>query len=130
MGFRNGAYAKVWDVREGNGRFTTVRLSISHKSRSEEGQYEQDFSGFCTFIGNAHAAASRLQAGDRIKLGEVDVNNHYDKERNREYTNFNVFSFDFADNKNNADTQGRTAAQAPSRENTEDPTPDDDDLPF
>ena len=93
MGFRNGAYATVWDIKPGRGNYTDVRLSIGRKDQTT-GEYNNDFSGFCMFIGNARAKAESLRERDRIQLKEVDVSNVYDKERQREYTNFKVFDFD------------------------------------
>lgn len=95
MGFRQGAYCSIWSIEPGKGNFTKVRLSVSRKNK--DGQYEQDFAGFCTFISQAHAKAARLKERDRIKLGEVDVSNSYDKEKQKEYTNFKVFDFEMAD---------------------------------
>lgn len=95
MGFRNGAFASVWSVEPGKGNFTKVRLSISRKNK--DGQYEQDFAGYCTFISQAHAKAARLKEKDRIKLGDVDVSNSYDKDKQKEYVNFKVFDFEMAD---------------------------------
>ena len=95
MGFRQGAYCSIWSIEPGKGNFTKVRLSVSRKNK--DGQYEQDFAGFCTFISQAHAKAARLKEKDRIKLGEVDVSNSYDKEKKKEYTNFKVFDFEMAD---------------------------------
>ena len=96
MGFRTGAYAKVWSVEQGRGRFQKVRLSVSRKNK-DTGEYDQEFSGFCMFIGNANAKAERLKEGDRIRLGDVDVSNKYDREAKREYVDFKVFDFEFAD---------------------------------
>lgn len=60
MGFRNGAYATVWGVEPGKtDRYQQVRLSTSRKNK-KTGQFEQDFSGFCRFIGNANEAANKL----------------------------------------------------------------------
>lgn len=95
MGFRTGAFATVWDVQPGAGNFTKVRLSVSKKGK--DGNYEQDFSGFCTFIGTAHAKAEKLRVKDRIKLGDVDVSTTFDKERQKEYVNYKVFTFDAGD---------------------------------
>lgn len=95
MGFRQGAYCSIWSVEPGKGNFTKVRLSTSRKNK--DGQYEQDFTGFCTFISQAHAKAARLKERDRIKLGDVDVTNSYDKEKKKEYTNFKVFDFEMVD---------------------------------
>ena len=93
MGFRNGAYATVWDINPGRGNYTDVRISIGRKDQTT-GEYNNDFSGFCMFIGNARAKAESLRERDRIQLKEIDVSNVYDKERQREYTNFKVFDFD------------------------------------
>ena len=106
MGFRNNAFATVWSVEPGKGNFTKVRLSVRRKNK--DGQYEQDFAGFCTFIGQAHAKAARLKEKDRIKLGDVDVSNSYDKEKQKEYVNFKVFDFEMADT---ADTPKPTGGQ-------------------
>lgn len=96
MGFRPGAFATCWSVEEGKGKFTNVRLSISRKNK-DTGEYEDEFSGFCMFIGEARAKAERLKERDRIKLGDVDVTRRYDKEKQKEYYTFKVFSFEMAD---------------------------------
>lgn len=94
MGFRTGAYAKVWEVTPMSDTSTKVRMSVSRKNK-QSGEYEQDFSGFVLAIGTAaaHKAAS-LKEGDRIKLGDVDVSTKYDREKKVTYTNFKMFSFD------------------------------------
>lgn len=123
MGFRTNSYATVWSVEPGKGNFTKVRLSISRKNK--EGQYEQDFAGFCTFIGQAHAKAARLKEKDRIRLGDVDVSNTYDKERQKEYVNFKVFDFEMAD----ATETVKTAAVQPENNPVEGEN-DEGELPF
>lgn len=107
MGFRNGSFATVWSVEPGRGNFSNVRLTISRKNR-ETDQYEDEFSGYCMFIGEARVKAEHLKERDRIKLGDVDVTRRYDKEKNKEYYTFKVFSFDAADAAGNS----RQAAQA------------------
>lgn len=102
MGFRNGAYATVWETKPGSGNWTDVRISISRKNRN--GEYETDFSGFVRFIGDAHTGAAYLVERSRIKIGECDVTNRYDKEKKVTYTNFAVFSFEDADGNNTATT--------------------------
>lgn len=94
MGFRSKAFAKVWSIDLISDTLTKCRISISRRDR-ETGEYVQDFGGFVTFIGSAAAKkAAKLQEGDRIRLGDVDVSNVYVKEKNTTYTNFKVFSFE------------------------------------
>ena len=42
MGFRTGAYAKVWEVTPMSDTSTKVRMSVSRKNK-QTGEYEQDF---------------------------------------------------------------------------------------
>lgn len=125
MGFRNGAYATVWETKLGNGNWTDVRLSISRKNK--DGEYETDFSGFVRFIGDAHAGAAYLGEKSRIKIGECDVTNRYDKEKKVTYTNFAVFSFEDADG-NNAATQPPASTDGDGFMNIPDGI--DEELPF
>ena len=94
MGFRVGSFAKVWAVEPKSDTNTTVRISISRKNK-QTGEYEQDFSGFVSFVGTAAAKkAACLKEGDRIKLGDVDVTTSYNSEKKITYTNFKAFSFE------------------------------------
>jgi len=126
MGFRTGAYGTVFGVEPGKGNFTKVRLSISRKNK-DTGAFEQDFSGFCTFIGNAHALASRLKERDRIKLGDVDVSNSYDKESKKEYVNYKVFSFEIVNGTGGQATKTEAAQQ---EDNPAEGENDPDKIPF
>lgn len=123
MGFRREAFATIWDVEPGKGNFTKVRLSVSRKNK--DGEYEQDFSGFCTFIGTAHAKAAKLKKKDRIKLGDVDVSTVYDAEKNREYVNYKVFDFEMAGTTPGDQSGGsnRKAAANPVDSNEEEEAP-------
>lgn len=97
MGFRKDSYATVWSVESVSDTMTKARISISRKNRNTN-EYETDFSGFVSFIGSAVATkALALKERDRIKLGDVDVSNKYDKEKNVTYTNFKIFSFESPD---------------------------------
>jgi len=58
MGFTNGAYAKVWEVRQVSDTLTSLRISISTKDK-QTGQYEQRFGGFVSCLGTAMAAKAR-----------------------------------------------------------------------
>lgn len=126
MGFRTGAYATAFSVEPGRGNFTKVRLAISRKNR-DTGAYETEFSGYCMFIGTAHAKASRLKERDRIKLGDVDVTNTYDKESRKEYVNYKVFDFDAADSTNGS---SQPAASSIVSSNPSEGDTDDNSLPF
>ena len=123
MGFRNGAYAKVWELRPNkSGRSTAVRLSISKKDGN--GGYEEDFSHWVMFIATANERAKRLQQGDRVQLGDVDVSARYDKEKRAHDYSFKVFSFEEV--AGNGKKTGSTKAQ--EQNDREDGAPDD--LPF
>ena len=94
MGFRTGAYAKVWEVKPFSDTSVKLRLSVSRKNK-QTGEYEQDFSGYVNAVGTAAAKkAACLKEGDRIKLGDVDVTTKYAGEKKVTYTNFKLFSFE------------------------------------
>lgn len=102
MGFRTGAYAKIWKVEPFSDTSTKLRISVSRKNK-QSGEYEQDFSGFVTAVGTAAAKkAACLKEGDKIKLGDVDVTTTYNKEKNITYTNYKLFSFDVDNGSNDA----------------------------
>lgn len=138
MGFRKDAWASVWSVEEGRGNTLKVRISTSRKNRETE-EYEQDFSGFCTFIGTAKAKAEKLKPKDRIKLGDVDVTTWYNKEKGVEYVTYKVFDFETsgsgttdkpADTKKTAkNTKGKQKSSGLEDE-VEDGEVDEDNLPF
>ena len=103
MGFRKDTYAKVWQVESVRDNFTKLRISISKKNK-QTGQYEDDFSGFVNIYGSGVAAkAAKLKSGDRIKLGDVDVQSNYVKEKKTIYYNFNVYSFELVENEKKPD---------------------------
>lgn len=127
MGFRTGAFAKIWKIETVRDTVTKARVSISKKNKNT-GEYESDFDGFITFLGSASASkAAKLREGDRIKLGDVDVTRKYDKEKQKEYINFNVFSFDGADSKSN--NTNNTPTPAPHKE-VDDGEVNSDSFPF
>jgi len=129
MGFRQGGYMTVWSAEPSkSGSTTRVRLSSSRKNKKTD-EYEQDFSGFCTFIGPAHEMAANLKEKDRIKILECDVGTTYDKEKKVEYVNYKVFTFEMADG--TAPTAG-TAAPVTKKKAAlaEEGETDEDDLPF
>ena len=104
MGFKNGGFAKVWAV-ENKGNYSVVELSTSKKNK-ETSEYETDFSNkFVRFIGTAHRESSKLGRNDSIKLGDIEVTNKYDKEKNTTYTNYMVYSFEKSDSNGGNNTK-------------------------
>lgn len=101
MGFRTNAYVTIWSIEPMSDLRTKGRISISKKNKTT-GEYETDFSGFVNFLGSATAKkAATLKEKDRIKIGDCDVNSYYDREKNVNYYNFNIFSFENANGGNN-----------------------------
>lgn len=133
MGFREGAFATVWQVEQKNDRWTKLRINISRKNKDTD-EYEQDFSGWVDVFGTAAAGkAAKLKEKDRIKLGGVDVTNSYDKEKKVTYWNPKVFDFEMADSAGGG--SGGHSSAGSSRRRTQEEyegenEADDDGLPF
>lgn len=102
MGFHTGCYATIWSV-EDKGNFSKVNLSVSQKNKNT-GEYETKFSEFVNFVGSAHEMAKGLKPRDRIKVGDIDATNSYNKETNRRFYNFAMFSFEPAERNNSQQT--------------------------
>lgn len=106
MGFKTGAYAKVWKVEKGKGNFYVANLSTSKKNA--DGTYETDWAnGFVTLVGSA---AKKAEGGlpDRVRIGECEVKNKYSKEKNTTYTNYLIYSFQEEEDKNKPKSPQRT----------------------
>ena len=111
MGFRQNGFCSVWSVEPSRtGKTTRVRLSSSRKNKMTD-EWEQDFSGFCTFIGDAHNMAQNLRPKDRIKILECDVGTTYDKEKQKEYVNYKVFSFEMANGSSSGSSESKPASK-------------------
>lgn len=121
MGFRSGAWLKIWEVTPGD-KSTKVRGSISKKNK-QSGQYEQDWSGFATLAGTAHRDAGKLKVNDTIKIGECDVTSRYDKEKKKEYINFSIYSFETNEQQSNNSTPADNTAPAAPADETDDEDP-------
>lgn len=116
MGFRTGSFATVWETRERNGR-VEARMSINRKDQS--GNYVNDWGDWVTLFGSAKDLLG-APAKTRIKLGDIDVSNRYDKEKKTTYVNYKVFSYE------NANAVGNNAGgyTAPARPVVADDDPD------
>lgn len=111
MGFRTGAYAKVWEVKPVSDFGTKLRISISRKNR-QTGEYEQDFSGYVLCSGSSAAdKAAKLPEGARIRIGDCDVTTKYDKEKRVTYTNYRIYSFEDANGTSSSSKTDSTAPQ-------------------
>ena len=129
MGFRTGAFAKVWEVTPMSDTSTKLRMSISRKNKKTD-EYEQDFSGFVLAIGTAAASkAARLKEGDRIKLGDVDVSTKYDKDKKVTYTNIKMFSFETEGESSSSGSRSTPPPDDP-HSGVDDGELDDNRLPF
>ena len=116
MGFHTGSHAPVWEIRPQSDNRTLVRLSTSRKNKSTD-QYEQDFSGFVSFVGTANASkAAKLQERDWIVLGDTDVQSRFDKEQNREFVYYTCFGFEIQENNRRNNGGGRVGFEPASNE--------------
>lgn len=139
MGFRQGAYAKVWRV-EDKGNYSVAQVSISKKNK-DTNQYETEFQhNFVRLVGTAHDLGRNIeevQGGTSIKITSCDVTNRYDKDKQKEFTNFVIFGFEFPDN-NNGNASGKkkttpknSAKKAPANDGFMNiPDGIDEELPF
>lgn len=120
MGFRQGAYATVWEVKEVGDRSTKVRLSTSRKNKKTD-EYETDFNGFVRLVGEAHENAGLIEGaindGERcrIRLGATDVSNRYDKEAGREFVNYTLFDFELADSAQSDDEPAKNTKKTSAK---------------
>lgn len=93
MGFREGSYAKIWNL-EDKGNYHVAEMSVSKKNKETE-QYETEWANkFVRLVGKAHNQAKSLDISKSVKIGACDVTNKYVKEKNETYTNYVVFEFE------------------------------------
>lgn len=132
MGFRTGARVKVWEVTPISDTMTKLNISHSNKNKQTE-EYEKDFSGFPVCVGTAAAGkAAKLQKGDMIILGDVDVITTPRRDGNGIYTNYKIFSFELANGDDKGDKVPAKTAAKPKKPAyvEENSVEDDSDLPY
>lgn len=127
MGFRQGAYAKVWQIKT-DGKFPRIQISVSRKEKdSDPPVYTKEFSGWATLFGEAAKNVDCISDGDTIKINSCDVSTWYDKEREVEYVNYKIFEFELIGNKVESKED---KVDKNEEENVNSKDEDDDDLPF
>lgn len=97
MGFRNDAYATVWDSKPGKGKYNELKIQISKKNKDTD-KYETDFSGWVRFVGKA-AELGLLPERTRIKIKSCDVTNFYNKDSKVMYWTPVVFEAELCDSR-------------------------------
>lgn len=131
MGFRQGTYAKIWRV-EDKGNYSIAQVSVSKKNK-DSGQYETEFQqNFVRLVGTAHDLGKNIKevhGGTTIKITSCDVTSRYDKEKEKEYTNFVIFGFEFPDGNSNT-TSNKPANNAAGDGFMNVPEGIDEELPF
>lgn len=109
MGFRQGAYAKIWEVDDETGhKYATCQMSVSRKDK-DSGEYKTEFQdGYVRLIGNAYDAIEEYleendipEKGLSVKISSCDVTNNYDKKKKKLFVNYAVFGMKIADEDGN-----------------------------
>lgn len=95
MGFRDKAFASVWDVRPSS-KSVSIRLSTSRQTGTNPdgtGIYETDFSSWVLFVKDTAESAKTLQPNDRIQLLSTDCLLTWDKVEQKENRRFLCYDF-------------------------------------
>lgn len=137
MGFRQGAYAKIWRV-EDKGNYSIAQVSISRKKKDSD-EYVTEFQhNFVRLVGNAHTAIQNVaipeKGGLSIQITSCDVTNRWVAEEQKEYVNFVIFGFELPNGNNSGNSNGK-GSKASSSKKTNDgfmniPDGVDEELPF
>ena len=106
MGFRKGAWMSVFGVfpNAKSDKVAQISGATSVKNKAT-GEYETDFSSYCTCIGATavqKALKLKIEKGKpaRIRLLDVEVKQTFEgdgKDRKVKYVNYNIYDFDFGD---------------------------------
>lgn len=137
MGFRQGAFAKVWNAKD-NGNYSTCNVTVSRKKRDSD-EYEVVFKdGFVRFVGEAHKKIESVlipeKGGVSIQIQSCDVENRYDAGKDKLYTNYVIYDFEFPESNGGGNkSSGNKGSAKPKAKESPEPNQaaaDDDELPF
>lgn len=68
MGWRSGAYCKVWNVQD-KGSYSVASITISGKVNKDSNEYETKFrNGFVRLVGSAHEMAKQIEVDQNGKV--------------------------------------------------------------
>ena len=135
MGFRTGAYARIWNI-DNKGKYSICNISIS-KRKKDSDEFETEFQdGFVSFVGEAHEFVKDMnvpQGGIPIKIGACDVTTKYDPNKKTTYVNYAIFGVEDASFDKPAEGKKTAAAKSTAKSKKSDADMLDDDdaqLPF
>lgn len=102
-------------------------MQLSTSKKSKDGlKYDTDFTGFCNLVGHAHNKAADLKEGDKIKIGDFEVTNSFNKEKKITYTNIAIFEYEVP----GATTTPTPQTPPPNNKKYQDEDSDPDSMPF
>lgn len=144
MGFRSGAWMSVFGVYPVTDKVVKILGATSMKNKAT-GEYENDFSGYCSCLGES-AARKAMQlkptSGNpaRIHLGDVEVKHTFKPAAKEgewpevEYINYNIYDFDLGEDFTTNQNQGNRNPSYQDQLNTAydgiNDDPDEEGLPF
>lgn len=87
--FANNSYAKVWEKKDNR-----IRISISRKNDKDE--FVEKFAGWVSCYSKAAEKLADIEAGARVQLLNVGVENSYNKETKETHYYFKCFDLELA----------------------------------
>lgn len=90
---RNGAYCKIWEVRDGKGNYKEANISVSRKNK-QSGNYDKVFGAWVRLVGTAKDQVGKIDLSKNVKIAECEITNNYDKDKKTMYWNPVIYAFD------------------------------------
>lgn len=130
MGFRNGAYATVWEVRPTKSpKVSIARISISKKKGQGDG-YDDVFSHWIKFAGKAKEVADTITGMTRVKIDGCDVEAKWNAEKGVCDYDFVVFECERVDGATSGATPAAKNFASKKSHNDEGDVDEDEYIPF